>query len=98
MTICGSTCRSAGKFFRDAGNTIFCAAAAAAGDARPPSVQTPTDCGIFQPALSVASPLPDASGVGDVSIPVPVVTCTGVPPATGTAQMCRRSMSFAFVQ
>ena len=29
-----------------------------------PSVQTPSDCGIFQSALSVASALPDASGVG----------------------------------
>ena len=34
----------------------------------------PSDCGIFQSALSVASALPDASGAGYVSIPAPVVT------------------------
>ena len=64
----------------------------------PSSVQTPSDCGIFQSALNVARRLPDASGTGRVSMPAPVVICTGVPPATGTAQMWRRSMSFAFVQ
>jgi hypothetical protein len=42
--------------------------------------------------------LPEASGAGDVSTPSPVVICTGVPPLTGTAQMCRRSMSLALVQ
>ena len=42
--------------------------------------------------------LPEASGAGYVSIPVPVDSWRGVPPAVGTAQMCRRSMSFAFVQ
>ncbi len=58
----------------------------------------PTDCGMFQLALSVAMYLPDASGDGDVSTPSPVVICTGVPPVTGTAQMWRRSMSLALVQ
>ena len=54
---------------------------------------------MFQPALSVASIFPDASGAGYVSMPSPVVTCRGgTPPATGTAQMWRRSMSFALVQ
>ena len=42
--------------------------------------------------------LPEASGAGYVSTPSPVVICTGVPPSAGTAQMCLRSMSFAFVQ
>jgi hypothetical protein len=42
--------------------------------------------------------LPDASGAGLLSMSVPVVICFGSPPAVGTAQMCRRSMSFAFVQ
>ena len=49
-------------------------------------------------ALSVASVLPDASGAGDVSMPSPVVIWTRRAARHGTAQMCRRSMSFAFVQ
>ncbi len=58
-----------------------------AGDSRS-SCQTPSDCGMFQPALSVASIFPDASGAGYVSMPSPVVTWRGgTPPATGTAQM-----------
>ena len=42
------------------------------------SCQTPSDCGMFQPALSVASIFPDASGAGYVSMPSPVVTWRGV--------------------
>ena len=38
----------------------------------------PTDGGIFQSELSIASCLPDASGAGYVSMPSPVVTCRGV--------------------
>ncbi len=59
---------------------------------------TPTDCGMFQLALSVARYLPEASGAGYVSTPSPAVICTGVPPPTGTAQMWRRSISLALVQ
>ena len=33
---------------------------------------------------------------GDHWMPVPVVRGAGTPPATGTAQRCRRSMSLAF--
>src|SRR5580704_15637150 len=97
MTISGLTCASTGKPGRDVGKTIFCGAEAATG----PSAaifQTPRDWGMFQLALSVARYLPDASGVGYVSTPSPVVICTGVPPPVGTAQMCRRSISLAFVQ
>ena len=52
----------------------------------------------FQPALSVARYLPDASGAGDVSTPSPIVISTGVPPPAGTDQMWRRSISLALVQ
>ena len=62
------------------------------------TAHTPSDCGIFQLALSVAIYLPEASGAGFVSTSSPVVICAGAPPATGTAQIWRRSMSFAFVQ
>ena len=93
MTSCGSMCASVGKPGRDVGNAIFWTAL----DAEV-SDQTPSDCGIFQSALNVASVLPDANGVGDVSMPFPVVTWRGVPPDTGTAQICRRSISPAFVQ
>ena len=75
---------------------IFCVLAGA--DGAEPIGQIPSDCGVLQSALSVASVLPDASGAGYVSIPSPVVICHGGPPETGTAQMCRRSMSLAFVQ
>ena len=95
-TSAGSTCASIGKPLRAVGNTILCAPAGC--DGADASFHTPSDCGIFQSALIVASALPDASGDGIVSIPAPVVTCHGMPPATGTAQMWRRSMSFAFVQ
>ena len=74
---------------------IFCVLA---GQGAEPICQIPSDCGVLQSALSVASDLPDASGAGDVSIPSPVVICHGGPPKTGTDQMCRRSMSLAFVQ
>ncbi len=76
---------------------IFCACAGAGPDADLIG-QMPSDCGVLQSALSVASNPPEASGAGDVSIPSPAVSCCGGPPETGTAQMCRRSMSFAFVQ
>ena len=81
----------------EAGKTIRWGRAAPAVPSGPIS-QMPTDCGIFQLALRVARYLPEASGAGDVSTPSPVVIWAGVPPATGTAQMWRRSMSFAFVQ
>ena len=65
---------------------------------RVPIFHTPSDCGMFQSALSVARYLPEASGAGDVSTPSLVVICTGVPPPAGTAQMWRRSISLALVQ
>ncbi len=55
MTSSGSTCAAVGKPGREAGNTIFCVV----GDD-----QIPSDCGMFQLALSVASALPEASGAG----------------------------------
>src|SRR5436190_174121 len=89
-TISGFTWRSIGKPGRDVGKTIFCEIgvweAVASGFSRAMS-HIPTDWGIFQSALSVARYLPDDNGCGDVSIPSPVVTCTGVPPLTGTDQM-----------
>jgi hypothetical protein len=98
ITACGSTWRSSGNFFSDAavGNTYCCVASI--DDSGGLSFHTPMDCGRFQSALWVASSLPEASGVGHVSIPLPDVAGYGVPPETGTAQMWRRSMSFAFVQ
>ena len=60
--------------------------------------QMPTDIGRFASALSTAICLPDASATGTFSMPSPVVICCGVPPAVGTAQMWRRSMSLVFVQ
>ncbi|MND09902.1 hypothetical protein D3C83_335840 [compost metagenome] len=57
----------------------------------------PIDAGVFASKYSTATDLPDASARGCVSMP-PLETWRGVPPATGTAQMCRLSMSFAFVQ
>jgi hypothetical protein len=47
----------------------------------------PTEFGMFQVALIVASVFPEDSGAGYVSMPPPVVTIFGSPPATGTAQM-----------
>src|SRR5258708_23427567 len=81
MTISGFTCAFFGKPGIVVGKTIFRFAAR--------RFQTPTDCGMFQSALSVTRYLLEASGVGYVSTPSPVVTCTGVPPFTGTAQICR---------
>ena len=77
ITISGFTCASIGKPGRDVGKTIFCGGAAPLSRA---IFHTPTDCGMFQLALSVARYLPDASGAGYVSTPSPVVICTGVPP------------------
>ena len=58
----------------------------------------PIDAGCFASKYSTRELLPDASGVGETSTPSSVEICVGVPPAVGTAQMCRFSMSFAFVQ
>ena len=64
----------------------------------PPATGTmPIDAGVRGPKYSTATLLPDASGVGDTSTPSSVEIFTGVPPRRGTAQMCRFSMSFAFV-
>jgi hypothetical protein len=90
MTISGVTCWDFGKSAPNVGKITR---------ALPPSTGTrPTDAGVLASKYSTASCLPDASGCGEVSIPSPVEIRCGVPPAVGTDQMCRRSMSLAFVQ
>src|SRR3954469_24310547 len=58
----------------------------------------PTDAGVAGPKYKTAVCLPFASGCGYVSMPSPLVICLGAPPDVETAQMWRRSMSFAFVE
>jgi hypothetical protein len=84
------TCCDFGKSLSIAGvgNTSFVS---------PLSVGTmPTEAGWSDPKYNTASDLPEASGVGETSTHL-LEICRGVPPATGTDQMWRFSMSFAFV-
>jgi len=88
-TICGVTCAYCGKSFDNVGYTTLVA---------PPATGTmPMDAGCAALKYSTARLRPDASGVGDTSTPSSVEICFGVPPATGTDQMCRFSMSVALV-
>ena len=59
--------------------------------------QSATPCGRSAVADITASVLPEASGIGYVSISA-VVTCTASPPEVGTFQMWRRSMSPTLVE
>ena len=59
----------------------------------PDRITIATDCGRRAPAYSTATRSPDASAAGYVSIPSPDVSFRAAPPATGTRQRSRRSMS-----
>ena len=89
FTISGTTCAAVGKLAASVGNTRLGA---------PPADGTiAIDAGVFASKEITASDVPLASGWGDVSMPSPLETRRGVPPDVGTAQMCRRSISVAFV-
>ena len=91
FTICGATCAATGKSFGGAGEITR--------GSPPADGSTAIDAGRATPKERTARYRPLASGTGDVSIVSPLVSWRGAAlPSVGTAQMCRRSTSFAFVQ